>query len=86
MDESPSLQELQKINPDVCAWLTVDGTKIDYPVVQGETNLEYINQDIYGEFALSGSIFWIAEMTENLLTVTVCYMVTIWIMAQCLGM
>lgn len=44
MDESPSLQELQKINPDVCAWLTVDGTKIDYPVVQGETNLEYINQ------------------------------------------
>lgn len=25
MDESPSLQELQKINPDVCAWLTVDG-------------------------------------------------------------
>ncbi len=34
-----SLQELQKINPDVCAWLTVDGTKIDYPVVQGETNL-----------------------------------------------
>lgn len=57
MDESPSLQELQKINPDVCAWLTVDGTKIDYPVVQGETNLEYINQDIYGEFALSGSIF-----------------------------
>lgn len=52
-----SLQELQKINPDVCAWLTVDGTKIDYPVVQGETNLEYINQDIYGEFALSGSIF-----------------------------
>ena len=30
--------------------------------------------------------FWIAEMTENLLTVTVYYMVTIWIMAQCLGM
>ena len=52
-----SFEELQKINPDVCAWLTVDGTKIDYPVVQGETNLEYINQDIYGEFALSGSIF-----------------------------
>ena len=54
---SGELMELQKINPDVCAWLTVDGKKIDYPVVQGETNLEYINQDIYGEFALSGSIF-----------------------------
>ena len=52
-----SLSELQQINPDVCAWLTVDGTHIDYPVVQGRTNLEYLNKDIYGEFALSGSIF-----------------------------
>ena len=36
--------------------------------------------------SLQEVFFWIAEMTENLLTVTVCYMVTIWIMAQCLGM
>ena len=56
-DESPSLQELQKINPDVCAWLTVDGTKIDYPVLQGEDNLTYIYKDVYGNFALAGSIF-----------------------------
>jgi sortase B len=35
----------------------VDGTGIDYPVVQGENNLEYINKDIYGEFSLSGSVF-----------------------------
>ena len=56
-DNGPTFEELRAINPDVCAWITLDGTKIDYPVVQGETNLEYINQDIYGEFALSGSIF-----------------------------
>lgn len=56
-DGNPSLSELQQMNPDVCAWLTVDGTHIDYPVVQGKTNLEYLNKDIYGEFALSGSIF-----------------------------
>jgi sortase B len=54
---NPSLTELQKINPDVCAWLTVDGTNIDYPVVQGESNLEYVNKDIYGEFSLTGSVF-----------------------------
>lgn len=52
-----SLAELQKINPDVCAWLTVDDTHIDYPVVQGEDNMEYINKDVFGEFALSGAIF-----------------------------
>jgi sortase B len=54
---NPSLSELQKINPDVCAWLTVDDTNIDYPVVQGKTNLEYVNQAIDKSFSLSGSIF-----------------------------
>ncbi len=34
-----------------------DHTKIDYPILQGEDNLTYINTDVYGDFALSGSIF-----------------------------
>jgi sortase B len=54
---NPSLEDLQKINPDVCAWLTVDETHIDYPVVQGENNWEYLNWGVDGEFSLSGSIF-----------------------------
>jgi sortase B len=54
---NPSLEDLQAINPDVCAWLTVDGTNIDYPVVRGESNNDYINRDVYREFSLSGSIF-----------------------------
>lgn len=49
--------QLQQINPDVCAWLTLENTQIQYPVVQGETNLSYINQDVYGNFALAGSIY-----------------------------
>ena len=56
-DESPSLQELQKINPDVCAWLTVDGTKIDYPVVQGETNRN-ISIRIFMESLLFQEVFF----------------------------
>ena len=55
--ENPTLDELKGINPDVRAWLTIDGTGIDYPVVQGRDDLEYVNKDIYGEFKLSGSIF-----------------------------
>jgi sortase B len=54
---NPTLSDLQKINPDVCAWLTVDDTNIDYPVVQGRTNLEYVNQAVDKSFSLSGSIF-----------------------------
>lgn len=56
-EETPSFEDLLAINPDVCAWVTMDGTQIDYPVLQGETNLSYINTDVYGNFALAGSIF-----------------------------
>jgi sortase B len=54
---NPTLEELQKINEDVCAWLTVDDTHIDYPVVRGRSNIEYLNRDVDGSFSLSGSIF-----------------------------
>ncbi len=56
-DSNPTLTELQEINPDTRAWLTIYDTFIDYPVVQGESDWDYINTDIYGEFSLSGSIF-----------------------------
>ena len=56
-DESVSFQELQYINPDVFAWLTVFGTGIDYPVVQGEDNLYYVSRDAKGNFSIAGSIF-----------------------------
>lgn len=54
---APTLAELQALNPDVCGWLTIDGTHIDYPLVQGATNMDYINRDVYGEFSLSGAVF-----------------------------
>lgn len=55
--DNPTLAELQAINPDVVGWLTIDDTHIDYPVVIGDDDMEYVNKDVYGDFALSGSIF-----------------------------
>ncbi len=54
---NPSLSELQAINAEVCAWLTVDDTNIDYPVLRADDNTKYLNQDIYGDYSLGGSIF-----------------------------
>lgn len=48
---------LLDINQDVRAWLTMDETRIDFPVVQGTNNLQYINMDVFGNFSISGSIF-----------------------------
>ena len=49
--------QLKAINPDITAWITMPGTAIDYPVLQGKNNLTYINTDVYGEFAMAGSIY-----------------------------
>ena len=48
---------LRELSDDAVAWLTVDGTSIDYPVMQGKTNSEYLNKDPYGDYSLSGSVF-----------------------------
>ena len=50
-------EALQELSGDAVAWLSVDNTKIDYPVMQGKNNDEYINKDPFGNFSLSGSIF-----------------------------
>lgn len=64
-DGGASFEELLAINPDVCAWVTLDYTEVDYPVLQGETNLTYINRDVYGNFALAGSIFLDSRNDRN---------------------
>ena len=55
--EGPGFGELQAKNPEVCAWLTLYGTGVDYPVVKGPDNDKYLNTDAAGEFALSGALF-----------------------------
>jgi sortase B len=57
--EPLSFWELQRINPEVCAWLTVYGTNIDYPLCQAtpETEDKYLTTDAKGEYSLSGALF-----------------------------
>lgn len=38
-------------------WITLDHTDIDYPVMQGKTNTEYLNKNPLGQISVSGSIF-----------------------------
>ena len=57
--------QLKTINQDITAWITLPGTAIDYPVMQGDTNYSYINTDVYGNFALAGSIFLDSRNSED---------------------
>ena len=45
------------ITDAMVGWVPIDGTPIDYPIMQGDDNLEYLNKDPAGNYSLSGSIF-----------------------------
>jgi len=62
-----SFEELGDINPEVFAWLSVYGTRIDYPVVQGSDNQKYINTNALGQYSLSGAIFLDARCSKAFL-------------------
>lgn len=54
-------EKLKSQNPDVYAWIRIDGTNIDYPVLQSGTDNEYyLNHTIDGTEGYPGSIY-----TEN---------------------
>lgn len=60
-EEPGALAELMVENPDVVGWLTVDNTSIDYPVVQGADNFEYLDKGPDGQPNPLGSVFLDAE-------------------------
>ena len=53
--DSENFKEIKKDN--VVVWLTVDGTNINYPLVQGEDNSYYLNHDINKNLKASGWTF-----------------------------
>jgi len=48
---------LKEINPDVVGWIYIPGTNVNYPVVQGEDNDQYMHRLITGKYNGAGSIF-----------------------------
>lgn len=57
--ENPyTYDQLLKINPDVCAWIEIYGTEIDYPVMYSSNDeYFYYNHDPFKKNSAIGSIF-----------------------------
>ena len=51
------IASLMSINPDVYAWLTVNDTNVDYPVVKGEDNSYYLEHNFYKQYDRNGWVF-----------------------------
>lgn len=55
---SAGLAELMEVNEAVVGWITIDGTRIDYPVMQNEVDNEYyLHRDMNGKESYPGSIY-----------------------------
>lgn len=57
-------KELLKKNKDTVAWIKVNGTAIDYPVVQSNDNKYYLNHSFDNSISQSGWIF--SDFRNNL--------------------
>ena len=59
-DFDSDTNKLGKLSKECIAWIKVNKTKIDYPVMQGEDNSKYLNMDhslLYGHHMEQGAMF-----------------------------
>lgn len=60
----PEYAVLYKENPDIIGWLSIDGTNIDYPVMQTpEDEQHYLYRDFYGKDNKNGSLIMDTDST-----------------------
>ena len=64
--DQDSFTRLKEVNEDARGWITIYDTNIDYPVVQGEDDLEYASKDIYGKTSITGAIYLKTDNAEDL--------------------
>ena len=54
----PEFLELYRLNPDIVGWISIDDTRIDYPVVQRPDDKDYyLYRDFYGKSSQWGCIY-----------------------------
>ena len=56
-ERSLKVKELKEQYPDVVGWIEIEGTNINYPVMQGEDNDFYMDHNYKKEKVKTGSIF-----------------------------
>lgn len=60
-----SVERLTEINEDYVGWIRIDGTKVNYPVVQTNDNKFYLSHNFYKEKDKVGTIFLDAANSNN---------------------
>lgn len=53
----PGAAELINLNPDTCGYIRIDGTEVDFPVVQSGNNDDYLKKAFDGSYNKAGTVF-----------------------------
>lgn len=61
--KSPTKQVLEEKNKDIVGWIKIDGTNVNYPVVQTDNNSYYLDHNFKKQSSAAGAIFMYAENT-----------------------
>lgn len=56
---------LEEINEEIAGWIYIPGTKVDYPIMIGDTEQEYLKKDFEGKSSTLGSIFAFPDVKLN---------------------
>lgn len=56
---------LKEVNEDIVAWIIIEDTCVNYPVLMSEDNADYIRTTPEGKWATAGSIFLDCASTED---------------------
>lgn len=65
LDRSIDFEKLKKENEDIVAWIYIPGTSIDYPILIGDSDEEYLYKDMEGNYNPLGSIFTFANTKRD---------------------
>lgn len=60
-----NFDSLKNINSDVVAWIKIDDTSVNYPIVQTTDNEYYLHKDINKNYSTCGWIFMDFKNSEN---------------------
>lgn len=62
----PNLDALAVLNSNAFAWIKVEGTRVDYPIVKGNDNSYYLDHALDRTYSVSGSVFIDYMNSKNL--------------------
>lgn len=60
-----NFEELSNINSDIVAWIVIDGTNINYPIVQSTNNTYYLKHSFYKKYSNYGTIYMDATANKD---------------------